>query len=139
MKKKEVPQDDEGLMEGKMKDLCYAVDENGKYVQVFSTGWEPKNAAMKQAWEEIQEKVEQTRQNVLEGKVSPIAFYMEKNIMNPALLAQYLEMPKRKVKKHMKPEVFRKLDRKILEKYAETFGITVDELCMINEHGKTPW
>ena len=126
-------------MEGKMKDLCYAVDENGKYVQVFSTGWEPKNAAMKQAWEEIREKVEQTRQKVLEGKVSPIAFYMEKNIMNPAILAQYLEMPKRKVKKHMKPEVFRKLDSKILEKYAETFGITVDELCMINEHGKAPW
>ncbi len=136
MRKKEVPQDDAGLMEGKMRDLCYAVDENGKYVQVFSTGWEPKNEAMKQAWNEIREKVEHTRQKVLEGKVSPVAYYMEKNIMNISLLAQYLELPKRKVKKHLKPGVFRKLDKKILEKYAETFTITVDELCTFNEPGK---
>ncbi len=135
MKKKEVPQDDEGLMEGKMKDLCYAIDEKGKYVQVFSTGWEPKNAAMKQAWDEIEEKVEQTRQKVLEGKVSPIAYYMEKNIMNVSILAQYLELPKRKVRKHMKPEVFRKLEKNIIEKYAETFRITVDELYTINKPG----
>ncbi len=135
MKKKEVPQDDEGLMEGKIKDLCYAVDEKGKYVQVFSTGWEPKNAAMKQAWEEIREKVEHTKQNVLEGKVSPIAYYMEKNIMNISILAQYLELPKRKVRKHMKPKVFRNLSKKTIEKYAETFRITVDELCMLNKPG----
>ncbi len=122
-------------MEGKMKDLCYAIDEKGKYVQVFSTGWEPKNAAMKQAWDEIEEKVEQTRQKVLEGKVSPIAYYMEKNIMNVSILAQYLELPKRKVRKHMKPEVFRKLEKNIIEKYAETFRITVDELYTINKPG----
>ncbi len=136
MRKKEVPQDDAGLMEGKMRDLCYAVDENGKYVQVFSTGWEPKNEAMKQAWNEIREKVEHTRQKVLEGKVSPVAYYMEKNIMSISLLAQYLELPKRKVRKHLKPGVFRKLDKKILEKYAETFTITIDELCTFNEPGK---
>ena len=28
MKKKEVPQD-EGLMEGRFEDVCYALDENG--------------------------------------------------------------------------------------------------------------
>ncbi len=136
MRKKEVPQDDEGLMEGKIKDLCYALDENGKYVQVFSTGWGPKNAAMKQAWDEIREKVERTRQRVLAGEISPVAYYMEKNIMNIPLLAQYLELPKRKVRKHLKPQVFLKLDKKILEKYAETFAITVDELCTLNESGK---
>ena len=122
-------------MEGKIKDLCYAVDEKGKYVQVFSTGWEPKNAAMKQAWEEIREKVENTRQKVLEGKVSPIAYYMEKNIMNVSILAQYLELPKRKVRRHMKPEGFRNLDKKTIEKYAETFRITVDELYTLKKTG----
>ena len=133
MKKKEVPQDDEGLMEGKLRDLCYAVDENGKYVQVYSTGWEPKNAAMKQAWEEINKKVEATKRDVLKGRLSPVAYFMEKNIMDTSILAQYLEITKRRVRKHMKPKIFQKLDPGMLKKYAETFGITIDELLTLNE------
>ena len=47
MKKAEVPQDNEGLLEGKLREVCYAVDESGNYVTVLSTGWTPKNAALK--------------------------------------------------------------------------------------------
>ncbi|UCG26668.1 MAG: hypothetical protein JSV24_06715 [Bacteroidales bacterium] len=136
MKKNEVPQDDDGLMEGKLKDLCYAVDENGKYVQVYSTGWEPKNAAMKQAWEEIDKKVRKTLRKVQEGRLSPVAFYMEKNIMNITLLAQYVDLPKRKVRKHLKPDVFSRLKPSILERYASTFDISVEELCNIKKMDK---
>ncbi len=49
MKKHEVPQDNEGLLEDKQLDLCYAVDENDNYVTVPSHGWAPKNAALLQA------------------------------------------------------------------------------------------
>lgn len=129
MKNKEVPQDDEGLMEGKVKDLCYAVDENGRYIQVYSTGWEPKNAALKQAWEEIQIRIEKTKELVMAGSLSPVAYFMEKNIMNISILAQYVKMPKWKVRKHMKPAVFRKLHHSVLAKYAEAFNISVDQLC----------
>ncbi len=131
MKKQEVPQDDEGLHEGKFRDLCYAVDENGNYVTVVSTGWAPKNAAMHQAWEEIHEKMEVTRQKVLVGELSMLAYFMEKNIMNLKLLTQYTGIPKRKLKKHMKPRIFQTLDREILEKYAEVFNITIEELTDI--------
>jgi hypothetical protein len=116
-------------MEGKLKDLCYALDENGKYVQVYSTGWTPKNAAMKQAWDEVQEKVQQVKEEVRNGKKSPVAYYMVKNIMDIAILSQYLEIPKRRVKKHLKPEGFDKLDEETLKKYAQTFDISVEELC----------
>ena len=133
MRKKDVPQDDEGLMEGKLKDLCYALDENGKYVQVYSTGWGPKNAAMKQAWEQIQERVENVKREMLNGKKSPVAYYMEKNIMDISILSQYLEIPKRKVRRHMKPKAFKKLDEKTLEKYARTFEISVEKLCNPDE------
>ncbi|MBW6461281.1 MAG: hypothetical protein K0B08_11985 [Bacteroidales bacterium] len=74
MKKKEVPQD-EGLMEGRFEDVCYALDENGNYVAVLSKGWKPKTDAMLQAWEVVHEKVEQVRQYVLAGKISPIAYW----------------------------------------------------------------
>lgn len=132
MKKKEVPQDNEGLHESKFRDLCYAVDENGNYVTVHSTGWVPKNAAMQQAWEEIHEKVNVTRQRVLAGELSMLAYFMKKNIMDLKLLAQYTGIPKRKLKKHMKPGKFQTLDRKVLEKYAEVFNITIEELTNIS-------
>lgn len=131
MKKKEVPQDNEGLQEDKLRDLCYAVDEDGNYITVKSSGWEPKNAAMKQAWEEIHIRVEEARQKVLKGECSILAYHMEKNIMAVKLLSQYTGIPKRKIRKHLKPEVFEKLRPGILQKYAEAFNITIENLTDI--------
>lgn len=127
MKKKEVPQD-EGLNEGLFEDVCYALDENGNYVAVLSTGWDPKTDALMQAWEVIDEKVEEVRQQVLSGAVSPIAFYMEKNLMDLKLLSDYTGLPKRKIRKHLKPDRFKDLDDKTLALYAETFGISIEML-----------
>ena len=53
MKKNEVPQDDENLLEGKFGKVNYALDDQGNYIQVTSKGWEPENIALKQAWQEI--------------------------------------------------------------------------------------
>jgi hypothetical protein len=132
MKKKDVPQD-KGLMDGRFEDLCYAVDEDGKYVPVLSAGWEPKNDAMRLAWEEIKDKVEEARQQVLSGKKSPIYFYMIKNIMDIKLLADYVDLPKRKVRRHLKPEHFSQLDNDTLALYAEVFNITVESLINFSE------
>jgi len=132
MKKKEVPQD-EGLTEGLFEDVCYALDENGNYTVVPSTGWQPKTDAMLQAWDVIHEKVEQVRQRVLSGELSPIAYYMEKNIMDLRLLADYAGLPKRKVRKHLKPDHFNKSDDQILMRYAETFGVSVEMLRNFRE------
>jgi len=127
MKKKEVPQD-EGLNEGRFEDVCYALDENGNYVAVLSTGWNPKTDALLQAWEVIDEQVELTRQRVLSGELSPIAYYMEKNLMDLKLLSDYVGIPKRKIRKHLKPDRFKKLDEETLIRYAETFRISMEVL-----------
>ena len=127
MKKQEVPQD-EGLTEGLYEDICYALDENGNYTVVPTTGWQPKTDAILQAWDVIHEKMEQARQRVLSGELSPVAYYMEKNLMDVKLLSDYAGLPKRKIRKHLKPDNFNKLDNKILARYAETFGISVDML-----------
>jgi hypothetical protein len=133
MKIKDVPQDDCGfLKEGKVRDLCYAVDENGNYRQVLSTGWEPKNEAMKQSWALINETAEEIRQNVLQGKISPIAYYMGKNVMDVKLVASYTGISRWKVKRHMKPVIFKKLKPSVLLKYAELFNISVEDLIKVN-------
>ena len=128
MKKNEVPQDDDGLQQGKFRDVCYVVDENGNYTTELSTGWSPKNEALKQAWEQVNEQVEEARQDVISGKRSILAWHMEKNIMAIKLLSNYTGISRRKIKKHLKPDVFSGLDKPVLQKYAEAFNITVDEL-----------
>ena len=128
MKKKDVPQDDENLFEGKFKVVKYAVDDDGNYGTVGSVGWEPENTVLNQAWEEINKKVEETKKKIEAGELSPLAYHMEKNIMDVGMLAQYMDISKRKVAKHLEPSGFTGLDIKTLEKYAEVFDISVDEL-----------
>lgn len=128
MKDKEVPQDDANMLQGKFKEPVYSLDESGNYTTVKSVGWAPKNAIMQQAWDNINEKVEQTRQKVINGELSPLAFYMEKNMMDTKLLAQYMGFWNWTVKKHLKPKNFKKLSDEIVNKYAEVLDVTPEEL-----------
>lgn len=128
MKKDEVPQDDENLFEGKFKVVKYAVDENGNYGTVGSVGWEPENTVLNQAWDEINKKVAEAKEKVEAGEWSPLAYHMEKNIMDVAMLAQYMDISKRNVSKHLEPAGFNELDGKTLARYAEVFDISVEEL-----------
>lgn len=128
MKKEEVPQDGENLHKGTFKQLFYAVDNNGQYAPVSSVGWEPENVAMTQAWEEVNDRVEKARQRVLAGELSPVGYYMEKQLMDLALLANYVGKFQWQVKRHFKPGVFNKLSERMLQKYAAAFRITVQEL-----------
>lgn len=133
MKEKEVPQDNEGLHEDKFRDLCYAVDDDGNYIAVHSSGWSPKNAAMMQAWDEINLKVEKVKKEVLNGEKSILAFHMEKNIMAIKLLSQYTGISRRKIRKHLKPANFTLLKAVDLQKYAEAFNITIAELTDLKQ------
>ena len=128
MKKKDVPQDDENLFEGKVKVVKYAVDDEGNYETVGSSGWEPENVVLKQAWDEINKKVQGTLVKIEAGELSPLAYHMEKNIMDVGMLSQYMDISKRNVSKHLEPNGFNSLDEKTLIKYAEVFDISVEEL-----------
>ena len=86
---------------------------------------------MQEAWDIVNEKVELARQKVLSGKLSPIAYYIEKNIMDTGLVAKYMGIRKWKVKKHLNPKNFAKLNDDMLEKYAKVFSISREELVDI--------
>lgn len=129
MKRDQVPQDDENLMEGRTRELCYAVDEKGDYVQVLSSGWAPKNAALQLAWEQINEEARAAFLQVKAGEKSPLAFFMARCMFDVKLLSDYTDIPKRKIKAHLEPANFRDLDALTLGKYAEAFDISVDELA----------
>jgi hypothetical protein len=128
MKRDQVPQDDASLMEGH-REVVYAVDENGKYVKELSPGWDPKNTALLQAWDQIEEKVREACRLVEEGKTSPLAVFMARNIFDVKLLSDYTGIPKKKIQSHLDPDAFRKLDEETLGRYAEAFNIAPAELA----------
>src|SRR5687767_5723406 len=132
MEKDQVPQDQENLNEGKLAKLYYATDDKGHYVKVNSIGWEPETVAMQQAWEVVNDEVEDARKKVLQGKASPLLFHMKKNIMAASLVASYASTFSFMVRLHCIPFFFNKLNRKYLEKYAYTFRISVEELTNID-------
>ncbi|MEE4198166.1 MAG: helix-turn-helix transcriptional regulator [Bacteroidales bacterium] len=127
MKKNNVPQD-EGITGGITREVQYAIDENGKYVKTFSKGWEPKNIVNEIAWQDIQEKVKIADKKIKAGKASPLLHFMEKNQMNVSILADYVELSRWRVKKHLKPKGFKKIKQAHLEAYAKIFEITPKEL-----------
>lgn len=133
MKKNEVPQDESKLEKANIREMCYAVDENGEYTTELSTGWDPKTIALDNAIKQIEERVAAAKQRVLQNESSPLEYYMELNKMDLPILASYAGIWKWRVKRHFKPSVFKKLSQKTLEKYAAVFDISVDELQTIKD------
>lgn len=134
MKKKEVPpQDASQLEKANIKDMVYAVDENGNYVTELSSGWTPKTIALDNAILEIEERVNDAKNRVLNNETSPIEYYMELHKMDLPILASYAGLWKWRVKRHFKPSIFKKLSNKTLQKYADIFEISIDELKHIKD------
>ena len=131
MKIDEVPQDGAFLVEGRMSDLYYVVDDKGHYTRVTSKGWAPKNDAIRLAWDRIYEHAEETRQQVLSGMLSPIALYMELSVMDVNILSSYTGLSRRKVRKHLKMKGFRKLTPALIQTYAGALDLAPDELTDI--------
>jgi len=87
---------------------------------------------MKQSEVPQDERIEEARQKVEDGKASPILYFMELKRMDWEILSNYVGIWKILVKRHIKPAVFSKLKESTLKKYAEAFEISVEELKNFN-------
>jgi len=85
------------------------------------------------------QELEQIRQQMHEGKLSPLAYHIHKHFDSYGfiltgrsaaykLLSSYMGISKRDIKKHLKPKNFNQLDDDTLKKYAEVFDISIEEL-----------
>jgi hypothetical protein len=133
MKTEEVPQDLQFFKDKVIRDVMYAVDENGHYKPVISDGWSVKNDALSVVWDDIREECEKIRLQVIAKEVSPLAYHIKKSLLSVGKLSTYSEMPKRKIRKHLKYDEFMKLDEETLLKYADAMRITVEELKRVDE------
>ena len=127
MKISEVPQDDIKTMQGEKK-AVYAVDDQGRYAQITTKGWEPEEIVLNQVIGEFEEKARGAASRVRNNQTSPIEYFMYKNWMDPLTLAQAMGLYRWQVKRHLKPGVFKKLDDTTLAEYARLFRVSVDAL-----------
>lgn len=134
MKEKDIPQD-KSKLENVSRELMYGQNEDGDYTTGLSKGWEVKADALDVAWEDIQVRTDDARQKVEAGEASPILFFMEARLMDIALVAAYTGFWKITVKRHLKPNSFKKLSTKKLQKYADAFDVSIEDLkhMRINE------
>jgi hypothetical protein len=130
MKKDEVPQD-KRIIKGEdnsIKKVIYVTREDGSYDSATSIGWEAENLVLSQAWDEVDAKIADTLQRVEAGELSPIAYFMEKNLMDINILAGYVGKWKWTVKRHLKASNFKNLSDSDLALYATVFNITPETL-----------
>jgi len=127
MKKEQVPQDSCKSYDGHKK-LIYAVDDNGHYQGVQSSGWEVEGFATEMAVQQLDQQVNEMKTAFLAGKVSPIAYYLPLFRFDLLSLAHATGFFQWQIKRHMKTENFAKLSVKKRTKYCEAFNISLEEL-----------
>ncbi|HOO69222.1 MAG TPA: helix-turn-helix transcriptional regulator [Bacteroidales bacterium] len=135
MKVKDVPQDDEFLQpdgDVLLRDRTYALDDDGKYREIPSAGWAPKNEAIRFSWSNNGEKAKEVLKEVLSGKCSPLKYHMIRLVMTPGILADYTGMSKRKINKLCKPKHFASIKPEELSSIADAMNISVEELTSID-------
>lgn len=132
MRVKEIPQDTIKTMGGERKTL-YALDENGRYTRAQTVGWSAEEIVLKDALDDYDRKADQAREKIRAGKSSPIEYFMYRRRMDLPTLSQAMGMFRWRVARHLKPRVFRKLDERMLRRYAELLRISVDSLKEFKE------
>ena len=134
MDRNTVPQDNISTLANHKKAI-YATNETGAYSIVASSGWEVEEEATKQALKELERLADEAYESVVVGETSPLYFHMYDQRMDLPTLAQASGIFKWRLKRHLKPLVFAKLSREILERYADTLGLSVEKLCELPKRG----
>lgn len=122
----DIPQDKSKIFQGQRK-IIYAT-QNGRYQTATSNGWDTETFATEQAVEELERLANEALEAVKRREKSPLFYLMYKNRFDPASLAQTTGFWQWQIKRHFKPNVFVKLSHKVLAKYAEVFGVGIEEI-----------
>ena len=126
MKKVDIPQE-ENSAQGGVRKVMYAPNNTGEF-EKYKYGSSVEEYATKLAVKEYEVLKEEALQKIKEGIASPIEYYMYKNRMDLPTLASVTGLFQFRIKRHLTAKFFKKLDDKLLSKYALAFNIEVKDL-----------
>lgn len=127
MRDSEVPQEGNSTLAGHKK-AVYARGDDGKMHLVQSAGWEVEEIVTRQAVDDLLRLTEDARRRVEAGQTSALEYHMHRVRMDVPLLAQASGIWQWRIRRHFRPAVFARLSPRLLGRYAEAMGLTVDQL-----------
>lgn len=130
MRADEVPQEGNATLAGGRK-AVYALGEDGKYRIVASAGWEVEEIVTSQAVAEFEAQAQAALERARAGLSAPLEYHMYRRRMDLTTLAQSAGLLRWRVRRHLRPEVFRRLKPKLLQRYADALGMTPSELTTL--------
>lgn len=123
----EVPQEGSVTYDGHSKGV-YARGAEGRLQLVASRGWEVEEIVTRQAVEMFDALAARARERVRAGQAAPLEYHMYRARMDIPLLAQASGLWQWRVRRHLRPAIFRKLSLALRARYAEALGLTPAEL-----------
>ena len=133
MKKEDVPQDNNRTYGGHRK-VIYATNADGRYEAVDSSGWEAEEFATLMAVDELEALTKAARQRVLQGLSSPLEYHMYAKRLDVVGLSQATGFFQWQIRRHLRPDVFRKLPEKKIARYCDALGLTASQLGQLPDH-----
>lgn len=121
-------QSQENDVTGGIEVVSYITNSKGEQKPVASTTWQPVNVVNQQAWKEIEKYIDVSKEKIATGRVSCLHYYMTANQMDTALLAQYSGQSRLRVRLHLLPFFYKRMPQKVVERYAEIFQVSSDDL-----------
>ena len=131
MRERDVPQEGNATLDGKRKAI-YALADDGKLRIVPSRGWEVEETVTRQALAELERHAQAARERVASGQSSPLEYHMYRARMDLALLSQATGLWRWRVRRHLRPAIFARLPRALLQRYADALGMTPDSLSRLD-------
>ena len=118
------------------KKAVYATDADGQYTVVTSSGWDVEEEVTKQALMELERQAQEAYQLVALGAKSPLYYHMYAQRMDVSVLAQSMGIFQWRVKRHLKPNIFKSLSADMLARYSGVLGVNVELLQKLPEPKK---
>lgn len=122
-----VPQEGNRTL-GTHRKAMYARDSDGRMVIVPSRGSEMDETVTVQAIDRMNALAEEARTRALAGKTSPLEYWMCAKRMDLLLLSQVTGIWQWRIRRHFRPERFATLPQKILQRYADALGVSIEQL-----------
>jgi len=127
MEKEAVPQDASPTYGG-LRKLLYAVDAEGRYTGVQSSGWEAESFSTELAVSEIDRQRDDAWRRAHDGNASPLEYHMYRQRMDVDTLATVSGIWRWRTRRHFKAKVYAKLSDSLLARYADAMGVSVAAL-----------
>ena len=127
MRDRDVPQEGNRTLGGHRK-AVYARGDDGRLRIVASAGWEVEEIVTSQAVADLERLAADALQRSRAGLTSPLEVHMHRARMDIPLLAQATGLWQWRVRRHLRPDIFRRLSPALLARYAEALGLSVAQL-----------